>query len=102
MHERRRHERFRILADILIIIGKEKINCVAFDVSLGGMSFVSMKPLKLKSACEIYIARNQFHRDGTIVSEGAIADKPGMKKYGVQFSVPISQHQLTLVLEGLK
>lgn len=102
MIERRKHPRFKILGNLSVTIGEKIISSVAYDISKGGIGFVTPENTSIGSTATIYCPKINFKREGKIVSIGHTEKYPNILKYGVLFNDPLSDDELQRCVDLLK
>ena len=104
MPENRMYPRYRIIVDIKIHLNKKEIMAAAFNISQGGIRFVTNKKIEMNSVCTIEFVDAKgisLVRGGQIVFIEAVYKHPDMQKYGFQFAVPLSASDLMSIRKKL-
>jgi hypothetical protein len=95
MAEKRKNQRTKIIANILIKHNLKKLNGIAYDVSIGGISFVSSQIFEEGDKCKIVVTCEDsiIERSGVIKWRSLVNSVIGMKKYGFGFDEVLLDHQ---------
>jgi hypothetical protein len=101
MEDKRKHLRVNIFAFIAITHNHKKIDAIAYDVSLGGISFVNSRLFEVGDACSIVFNYNGFNvkRSGVVRWRNIISKAVSMKKYGFEFEAVLSDAEFTKICE---
>lgn len=100
VNEKRKFPRIKFVHPVIVKIGSVRIDAMAYNISQGGMCFISQKALSKGKSC---IVRNDdfaIFKDGTIVSAG-VPDSTGMVRYGVQFSPEYSLPEFSELIKKI-
>ncbi len=89
MEEKRRYFRERIFTFITLARNQKKIDAIAYDVSLGGISFVSSQVYEVGDTFTVAFNNNgvSIKRGGAIRWRNVVNKVVGMKRYGFEFDV---------------
>ncbi len=99
--ERRIYRRFRILADIKIQVKNQNLMAVAYDISQGGIKFVTPEVIFEGAICVIAIKKAKFKYEGIVKWSGYTDNKQNMKKYGIEFTEPLLEDDFKIYLDIL-
>ncbi|MBP7737665.1 MAG: PilZ domain-containing protein [Spirochaetes bacterium] len=101
MEDKRKHLRVNIFAFIAVTRNHKKIDAIAYDVSLGGISFVNSQIFEVGDACSIEFNYNGFNlkRSGAVRWRNIISKVVGMKKYGFEFEAVLSDSDFARICE---
>jgi len=104
MDEKRKHDRFQFMLPVKIFLehSKKTLDCMSYDLSQGGISFVTDSLVKLTGNCLVEGKVAGFRRTGKLVSIGKVADSANMTKYGVEFNIPLDFRELKTYLTMAK
>jgi hypothetical protein len=94
--ERRKYQRFKVLADIVVGYKMEDFDAVAFDVSIGGINIVTTRLMMMGDLCSISITKNKkkFNVYATIRWIKESSDKKNIVYYGLEFNAPITEIEM--------
>ena len=103
MSQRRKYYRYKILVNGSLSWKKgiAVADCVLYNISQGGIGFISMETLSLSNEYTIRIKNVKSKFRGTITYEGKSTEAPKMKKYGLQFSHILSLTEIEEVLSEM-
>lgn len=95
MEENRRYCRVQIFTFITVMRNNKKIDAIAYDVSLGGISFVHSRIYEVGDACDIEFKFNGINikRSGTIRWRNVVNKYIGMKRYGFEFDAILAESE---------
>jgi hypothetical protein len=102
MEEKRKFQRIKILAPIMVKRKLGKDDAVAYDVSRGGICFVNPQIYEVGDACTIVIDCNEIHitKSGRIMWRGFVGSVDGMQKYGLQFDTILLENELEIIYKS--
>ncbi len=101
MEDKRKHLRVNIFAFISITRNHKKIDAIAYDVSLGGISFVNSQIFEVGDPCSIEFNYDGFNakKSGTVRWRNIVSKAVGMKKYGFEFEAVLSDGDFQKICE---
>ncbi len=101
MEEKRKHLRVNIFAFISITHNQKKIDAIAYDVSLGGISFVNSLIFEVGDPCSVEFNYNGFNakKRGVVRWRNIVSKAVGMKKYGFEFEAVLSDSDFARICE---
>ncbi|MDH5717337.1 MAG: PilZ domain-containing protein [Spirochaetia bacterium] len=94
MKENRKFSRYKAILHFAVKNQKTSFNCISYDISKCGVSFLTPEDLILKEKVSISYPPIKFIREGFITSEAVIPNYPKMKKYGVEFEKHMSHEEV--------
>jgi hypothetical protein len=94
--EKRKYQRIKILEKIVIKYRLRKIDAVAYNISSGGLNFVTPEIFLIDDTCTIILEKNNIKLEKKIVIRWRkyINDKPGMVNYGSEFDTILSDKDI--------
>lgn len=72
---------------------------MSFDISQGGISFVSPEVYRINDEGIVEIPQLNFKRTAKIVSVGYLPDFPKFQKFGAEFTTPLMAVELGQLLK---
>lgn len=103
--EKRNYVRFKVLVDAEIQFGGRQLNGVVYDISLGGLQFVTEAEIQGGSTITIALPDLKeigFRAKATVRWTKAIAQSDGMFKFGIEFEEPLEKIMLKAVLSRFR
>jgi len=98
--EVKEYHRVDILADIIVFNKERKCAAVAYNISRGGICFVTSSKLSEGERYNLYLKKNRniFETKGTVKWVKHIDPKDDMIKYGLEFKEPLDQDAIDLFI----
>ncbi len=92
---KRQHRRFRFVVDLILTIGGKELRCMGFDLSQGGIGFISSQKIELVERAKIqHATQEKFSREGSIIYSRPDLDNPRLFKNGFLFKKELTIQEL--------